>query len=1650
MAPGHPSLRRVHAYTLAGLCWLVLVASDFCLANPEGGVVVLGAASIQNSVPGLTTIVQDSNRAVIDWQSFSIQAGERTNFIVPDATSATLNRVIGCDPSILNGSLTSNGHLFLINSNGIVFGEGSSVDVASLTASSLDIHNSAFMAGGEMFFRGTSEAAVRNAGAITASTGDVFLIGYQVSNAGSIRAPNGTVGLAAGSEVLIVPVGDERVVVRGAAGSRKKTGVSNSGIIEANMAELKAHNGNAYALAIRNTGRIAATGVVKQGGRILLTANGGKIKSSGSLVARDKSGNGGEIRVKAGIGGQATISGRVDADGPGGAGGRISISGEKVEIRRAIEVTADGDTVGGVIEIGSNAEFDSDQTVASVTTIEGVVRADSTNGVGGKIRLGGQTLVIREDSMISANGATDGGHIIAGGADAESNAFAASCISIECGAVLSANAMTGGNGGLVSIVSSNNLVVQGHVEARGGADSGDGGLVMLSAGETLSINRLAKRVNVTGAGGSSGTLVLQSSEFVISGAVTWQEHGALANTLGASDVADFLDTANLTVRTKIGGDAGNGNIYVKDRIAWTSGNALTIRSDCDVLFLCGDAGPGAVESVGEGGVLISAARFVLLDEGAYITTTSGNVEIRANQRFNSSPEQFGIKIAGRITSESGDVSLVGEGIEVSGGLIDAGLGTILMDGNDGAIRLDGALKTANETVQAVRIIDAAWVSLGDITTGAGGAVTLGGAGDDNLSGPVTQTGRIVAGTVTGNTGSSVTLDGNNTVVNLGELRTVGRFVFEDVSGGLNMTGDVETNGGSAEISTSGGALAVGGHSVSTSGGDVKLSGTGVTSSGGGVDAGGGTILVDGNDGGINLKGTLTTTNETAQAVRIIDAANASLGDIKTGAGGTVTLGGAGGDNLSGPVTQSGRIVAGTLTGNTGSSVTLDGNNTVVNLGELKTVGRFVFEDVSGGLNVTGDVETNGGPAKISTSGGALAMGGHSVSTSGGDVELSGDGVTSSGGVVEAAGGIISVSGNGGSVNLAGDLTTTNGTSQAVRIGDAEMASLGNITTGNAGTVTLDNVAGNVSQTGIIQTGTVVVSGNGVFALTSSANQFHNIVTNGAVGSLSLVNAVGLTIGSVSGLNAVSDIAITVTGDNALVIGNDVISQSGSVALSASEIAVDGATIASAGAAPVSLTAGRFVLENQPEIGGIMSGTSGAAELVLDDSNLTSGQIYNLNANTLTAGSRSYAFQGVSSVRLDLGEGNDTSKTDFFIFDQFLNAGGGTNQLFVGGSPVSSSPLTRPGFGTIAFSGFELAPPPASAPPPTAPSIGGALLQNATPGVGGDSSSGSSETNNFNSTSTSGASSGGGVSVGGGGASAAVGGGVASGVAGVSGVIGQSLGVVSAGGGAPPSFGVQSQMNAVSSAAAESELNAALGGDGTMGVRSSTGLVSVDPGGVPPSAGSVAQLESNMDLLALSELSFGAIGVSDVTVTSQLGVQSLTLGGALPKLAVQQGMGQILSPDSYSRLSQALGGDGTAWIDSGMGSVRVDLQEIVVPSLTDAILGSAMMPGPFAELSLTLGGSGEFLVTPSLGMATIDASGVPASSGIAVVVRSNLSVSTQSRLSLMLGGDGMVLLLPEDGIRSIACNDDLPSQQVTAQIAASVSAESLEELDNATR
>ena len=353
------------------------------LANPTGGTVVAGSATIGAAGPTLS-INQSTQNAIINWQQFSIASGETTKFIVPNS-GATLNRVTGGNTSAIYGNLQSNGTLYLVNPSGIVVGPSGRIDTASFLASTLDISNQQFLSGGDLRFAGNSGASVENDGVIHASTGDVYLIANRVDNKGTLSAPQGTVGLAAGSDVLFQQAGNEHLFVQATpTGAKRALGVTNSGTIRAAAAELKAAGGNAYALAINNTGVIAATGYKKIGGNVYLTSDGGSIKNSGKISARLANGNGGHIAitgtaVASKTSGTVTNSGTLDASakvaggqggtisiknmtgstiftgeivargGLGGAGGSVEVSGGTLHFGGAVDLTATGGTTGTLL-----------------------------------------------------------------------------------------------------------------------------------------------------------------------------------------------------------------------------------------------------------------------------------------------------------------------------------------------------------------------------------------------------------------------------------------------------------------------------------------------------------------------------------------------------------------------------------------------------------------------------------------------------------------------------------------------------------------------------------------------------------------------------------------------------------------------------------------------------------------------------------------------------------------------------------------------------------------------------------------------------------------------------------------------------------------------------------------------------------------------------------------------------------------------------------------------------------------------------------------------------------------------------------------------------------------------------------------------------
>jgi filamentous hemagglutinin family protein len=172
-------------------------------ANPVAPRVVAGQASF--SQQGNVFSVANTPNTIINWQSFSIGADEVTRFLQQGADSKVLNRISGQDPSRILGSLQSNGQVYLLNPNGVLFGHGARIDVQGLVASSLALSDADFLAG-RMRFTGTAGAGkVQNQGQIaTPHGGQVYLVAPQVENSGIVQAPGGAVMLAAGHSVQLV------------------------------------------------------------------------------------------------------------------------------------------------------------------------------------------------------------------------------------------------------------------------------------------------------------------------------------------------------------------------------------------------------------------------------------------------------------------------------------------------------------------------------------------------------------------------------------------------------------------------------------------------------------------------------------------------------------------------------------------------------------------------------------------------------------------------------------------------------------------------------------------------------------------------------------------------------------------------------------------------------------------------------------------------------------------------------------------------------------------------------------------------------------------------------------------------------------------------------------------------------------------------------------------------------------------------------------------------------------------------------------------------------------------------------------------------------------------------------------------------------
>lgn len=259
---------------------------------PTGFSPVAGDVTASQS-GAVMNINQITQRAIAQWQTFSIGAGGTVAVAQPSSSSVLLNRVIGNELSTIAGKLTAPGHVFLINPNGVTFSKGSSVSVGGLVASTLDMKtsNADFMAGSKqlVFERADSNTAVvTNEGKISTTSpgGVVALMGAQVHNVGTVEAgaiTDGMINVARGTAALV--------------SARKVTvDFEGDGLTRFTIPA----DTPATAALVQNSGSIGA-----DGGRIALmaasTAKAQVVNQSGVLRANALESRNGEIVLSAGL-----------------------------------------------------------------------------------------------------------------------------------------------------------------------------------------------------------------------------------------------------------------------------------------------------------------------------------------------------------------------------------------------------------------------------------------------------------------------------------------------------------------------------------------------------------------------------------------------------------------------------------------------------------------------------------------------------------------------------------------------------------------------------------------------------------------------------------------------------------------------------------------------------------------------------------------------------------------------------------------------------------------------------------------------------------------------------------------------------------------------------------------------------------------------------------------------------------------------------------------------------------------------------------------------------------------------------------------------------------------------------------------------------
>ncbi|EWC39245.1 filamentous hemagglutinin N-terminal domain-containing protein, partial [Stutzerimonas stutzeri] len=978
--------------------------SSVALAGPTGGVAVEGGIAIGAMNNNQMVITQALQKGIINWTDFSIDAGELVQFVQNAGNdSVTLNRVLGSQVSNIQGALQANGNIFLINPNGIVFGAGSTIDVAGLLATTFDVDDQSFLNGGDLNFSqvdGAALASISNQGTITADSGGfVYLVAPNVDNSGHVIANVGTVTMAAGNRFTVNLQGSNLInfsvsadALTAATGDAL-TGVNNSGTVQAQTVLLQGNSASGLmSSVVNNSGIVEATDLTMTGGDIV---QNGTIKGVGvaaattaTLAATQTITTGSNSSTRA-----STLN--------------LSVTGEGASIGTEEEaLKVDADVLSATAENGHVLVTDVSGGVALLDVRAGTAQAGGSVVITAK----GGSITSAHPSHTNVTGYS--ANFIADGSVGTTN----DAVGAQVG-VLSASTQDGGinlnNEGSVilgDIVAREQITVGGQTVSSTAVDNA--GSIKLSNGDagTKSVSvRSTGDVILTGTVSATDALSVRSNTgSILAAQAGTQLVGRTINLQAGKEVGD-VSQALSTQSNTVNAISQDGGIYLNESNGLTVGTINASGNDNDVVLnaTAGNIAVGSITADGGSVSLTAAAGGITDNNGDATNATAADLSLSSKNAIGTS----GNALETNVDTLSATTSAAQAGVFLSNLKALTKLSVTTPNGDTNVAFSGGALiyNRNLSTLSLARTLGldvafsniASGYKLGGIDAGADKSVSLYAAGD------ITQgSGRVVAKDL------SIEASGN-----IGSADTALQTATDTLS--------LSTRNGFANLANTSDELALSA-TANAANGAVKLSQTGDLV----VDSVNATTGVELNaDGAITAAEDSVGTNISAGSLKLSGASIGTASQALTSQvnGGAVNLTANSGDvNFSniGAISLLDVLASGKVSfQNSGDAV----------VGQVQAGGTVNFK-VSG--NVT---DGNGDGANFVTSGLTAAV--RSFGTSGDALEIQVDSL-----VIDAAnGGIYARQSNGNLLSLV--QLTSGGSGSDIQVSASGDIALGHVDAG---------------------------------------------------------------------------------------------------------------------------------------------------------------------------------------------------------------------------------------------------------------------------------------------------------------------------------------------------------------------------------------------------------------------------------------------------------------------------------------------------------------------------------------------------------------------------------------------------------------------------